>query len=136
MKTHQLNRLTTQFENLNLSQKEVIERSREANLALINELEEKNRELQNLRDLSKTRVDKLSVVTVSHGQASSKIDRLEEEVEDKNREIAFLKRELEDVTKIYSPKFFYLKIKRQEALFMIYNRLRNLKDLLYWKSST
>lgn len=105
MKTHQLNRLTTQFENLNLSQKEVIERSREANLALITELEEKNKELQNLRGLAKTRVDKLSVVTVSHGQASSKIDRLEEEVDDKNREIAFLKRELEDVKFSYKKSF-------------------------------
>lgn len=116
MKTHQLNRLTSQFENLNLSQKEVIERSREANLALINELEEKNRELQNLRDLSKTRVDKLSVVTVSHGQASSKIDRLEEEVEDKNREIAFLKRELEDAR---STIHDLQQIKKSEGLAML-----------------
>jgi len=116
MKTHQLNRLTTQFENLNLSQKEVIERSREANLALINELEEKNKELQNLRELAKTRVDKLSVVTVSHGQASSKIDRLEEEVEDKNREIAFLKRELEDARNTIHD---LQQIKKSEGLAML-----------------
>jgi len=99
MKTHQLNRLTSQFENMNLSQKEVIERSREANLALINELEEKNREIQNLRGLAQTRVDKLSTVTVSHGQASSKIERLEDELEDKNREIAFLRQDLDDAKK-------------------------------------
>jgi len=116
MKSHQLNRLTNQYENLNLSQKEVIERSRESNLALINELEEKNRELQNLRDLCKTRVDKLSVVTVSHGQASSKIDRLEDEVEDKNREIAFLKSELEEAKKTIND---LQQVKKSEGIAML-----------------
>lgn len=116
MKTHQLNRLTSQYENLNLSQKEVIERSRESNLALIQELEEKNREIQNLRDLAKTRVDKLSVVSVSHGQASSKIERLEDEVEDKNREIGYLKRELEEARKTIHD---LQQIKKSEGIAML-----------------
>jgi len=116
MKTHQLNRMTTQYDNLSLSQKEVIERSRESNLALINELEEKNREIQRLKGLAKERVDKLSTVTVSHGQASSKIDRLEEEVEDKNREIAYLKKDLEEAKKTIHD---LQQIKKSEGLAML-----------------
>jgi len=99
MKTHQLNRMTTQYDNLNLSQKEIIERSRESNLALINELEEKNKEIQRLKGLTMDRGEKLSMVTVSHSQASSKIERLEDEVELKNREINFLKKELDEAQK-------------------------------------
>jgi len=116
MKSHQLNRLTSQYDNLNLSQKEVIERSRESNLALINELEEKNREIQNLKGLCKTRVDKLSVVSVSHGQASSKIDRLEEEIEDKKREISFLTNELEEARKTIND---LQQIKKSEGIAML-----------------
>jgi len=88
--------MTTQYENLNLSQKEIIERSREANLALISELDEKNREIERLRTISKDRVDQLSVVSVSHGQADARINRLEDDVDSKDREIARLKNELSE----------------------------------------
>jgi len=96
MKTHQINRMTSQYENLNLSQKEIIERSRESNIALIHELEEKNREIDRLKTLARERVDKLSTVSVSHSQASSQINRLEDQIESQKDEIASLKRELQE----------------------------------------
>ena len=96
MKTHQLNRMTTEFSNLNLSQKEIVERSRESNIALINDLGEKQKEIGKLKGLSKDTTDKLSVVGVSYNQATCKIDRLEDEVDLKNQEIASLRRELEE----------------------------------------
>ena len=97
MKTHQINRMTTQYENLNLSQKEIIERTRESNLALIHELDERNKELQNTKNLSNQRVEKLSVASVSYNQASAKIERLEDDLDDKRREISTLKKELDEV---------------------------------------
>jgi len=99
MKTHQINRMTTQYENLNLSQKEIIERTRESNLALIHELDERNKELQNTKNLSNQRVEKLSVASVSYNQASAKIERLEDDLDDKRREISTLKKELDEARK-------------------------------------
>ncbi len=89
--------MTTQYENLNLSQKEVIERTREANMALIYELDDKNKELHKTKNLSTQRVEKLSVATVGYNQASAKIELLEEEIDDKQREISSLKNQLQEV---------------------------------------
>ncbi len=97
MKTHQINHMTTQYENLNLSQKEVIERTREANMALIYELDDKNKELHKTKNLSTQRVEKLSVATVGYNQATAKIELLEEEIDDKQREISSLKNQLQEV---------------------------------------
>lgn len=97
MKTHQIHRMTTHYENLNLNHKEIIERTRESNLTLIHELDEKNKELQKTKNLSNQRVEKLSVASVSYSQASAKIERLEDDLDDKRREISTLKRELDEV---------------------------------------
>ena len=102
MKTHQLNRMTAEFENLNLSQKEIIERSRESNTALINDLGEKQKEIGRLKGLSKDKIDQLSVTSVAYNQASNKINRLEDEVDARDRQIASLRKELEEVAYIIS----------------------------------
>jgi len=116
MKTHQINRVTREYENINLSQKEIIERSRESNLALIHELDDKQRALYRNKDITRDTVEKLSVASVGYTQAVGKVQRLEEELNDKNREIANLKNDLAEAKRTI---FDLQQVKKSEGLAML-----------------
>lgn len=78
-------------------QKEAIDRAREANQALISELDEKKREIEKLKFLMRDKADKLSVVAVSYDQTSDKLLEFENETKQKDMEIASLKKRLHEV---------------------------------------
>jgi len=116
MKQHQINRITHEYENINLSQKEIIERTRESNLALIHELDDKQRALHRNKDITRDTVEKLSVASVGYTQAVGRVQRLEEELGEKNREIATLKSDLAEAKRTI---FDLQQVKKSEGLAML-----------------
>ena len=71
--------------------------SREANQALIFEIEEKNREIERLKNILREKSDKLSVVSVSYDNTADKVFVRENELKSKNTEISSLKDKLAEV---------------------------------------
>lgn len=80
----------------------MLDRTRDSNQALINELEDKKREIERLKLMVRERADKLSVVSVSYEQTADKISRYESDIQSKNQEISDLKRRLEEASKSHA----------------------------------
>lgn len=100
-----MNEVTHKYENLSQNQKELLDRAREANQVLVNELDEKKREIERLKSLIRDKADKLSVVAVGYDQTSEKLLELESEIKNKDYEISSLKKKLSEVvTKMNSLK--------------------------------
>lgn len=111
MQTTHLNELSNKYENLNLAQKDVLERSRESNHVLLFELEEKNKEIERLKNIIKEKSNKLSVVSVSYDNTADKVFVRDHELRDKISENETLRRKLEDV--IIAGFFLKIRLKGQ-----------------------
>ena len=98
MQSNQINEMTSKFDNITYSHKDVIERSRESNQTLLRDLEDKTNEIEKLKALLQDRSGKLSVVSVSYDQHAHKISQLESDNSFKDRQIRSLTEKLEAVT--------------------------------------
>ena len=99
MQTNQINEMTSKFDNLNYSHKDVIDRTKESNQTLLRELEDKTNEVEKLKALLQDRNGKLSVVSVSYDQHAHKISQLETDNSFKDRHIKSLTEKLDTVSR-------------------------------------
>lgn len=111
----------TKYEDLSIVYKEHMERSKETQMILDRELEEKNKELEKFKTLCKERLDKFSSAHMSFEQANNKAQRLEYEIAEKNEELIDLKRKVEQVRS----KRNYLLMFKDEKLFIEFKKTKD-----------
>ena len=97
IQTNHINEMANRVDNMSYSQKDLIERSREANQSLLEELEEKNKEVLTLKLMLKDKTDKLSVVGVTYDQSHSRFIQNEQKSQEKDNDIKTFKQKLEEV---------------------------------------
>ena len=97
IQTNHINEMANRVDNMSYSQKDLIERSKEANQSLLEELEEKNKEVLTLKLMLKDKSDKLSVVSVTYDQSHSRLIQNEQQSQEKANDIKTLKQKLEEV---------------------------------------
>lgn len=89
------------YEDLSAIYKDHTEKSKDKNQSLIQEIEEKNSELDKLKNLTKEKLEKFASVAMSYEQISHKMIRLESELAEKNEEIRDLKKQAGEVIEIF-----------------------------------
>ena len=97
IQTNHLNEMASRVDNMSYSQNDLIERTREANQTLLNELDEKNKELSTLKLMIKDKTDKLSIVSVTYDQNHSRLIQNEQNSQEKDNDIKTFKKMLQEV---------------------------------------